>query len=100
MDGGENFLDSFTLRSFFDSLLHEEIVDLLFSIESSTLSITFLFELVDDFFVLPANSLSEITEDGVLTARAEASYTESIGANDTLALLVARRNTFEALERK
>ena len=100
MDGGENFLNSFALRGFFDSLLHEEVVNLLFSIESSTLSITFLFELVDDFFVLPANSLSEITEDSVLTARAEASYTESIGANDTLALLVARRNTFEALERK
>ena len=99
MDGGENLLDSFVLHSFFDSLLVESDVNLLFSVVSGTLSIAFLFELVDDFFVLPANSLSEITEDGVFTARTETSDTESIRADNTFNFLVSRRDTFEALRK-
>jgi hypothetical protein len=64
----------------------------------AALNLSPLLESGDNVLVLPANLVAQTADGAVLAARAEAEDTQSLGNDDTLLLVIRRRNTLEDLE--
>lgn len=100
LDGREHLLDGVGLRDFLDSLGSELGVVLLLSVGSLAESDALGFELLDDALVLPADTLGEVAEDGVLASGLQLGHAEGGGDDDAVGVLVGRRDALEALNKK
>lgn len=99
LDGREHLLDGVGLRDLLNSLGSELGVELLLSVGNLAESDALSLELLDDAFVLPADTLGEVAEDGVLASGFQLGHTESSGDDHTVGVLVGRRDALEALNK-
>ena len=100
LDGREHLLDGVGLRDLLDSLGSELGVELLLPVGDLAESDALGFELLDDLLVLPADTLGEVAEDGVLASGLQLGHTEGSGDDHTVGALVGRRDALEALKRE
>lgn len=100
LDGREHLLDGVGLRDLLDSLGSELGVELLLPVGDLAESDALGFELLDDLLVLPADTLGEVAEDGVLASGLQLGHAEGGGDDHTVGALVGRRDALEALKRE